>query len=76
VPSKKSGGAAVAIASVNTIFVYQCAKVALVGVHLFASTKNRKVGATIAVAVLDVRTGNKRAGALIVVVLVFVSIKS
>ena len=65
-----------AIAYVCTTFDFHFAKVALVGVHLFASTKNRKVGATNAVAVLDVRTGNKRAGALIVVVLVFVSIKS
>ena len=65
-----------AIASVNTIFVYQCAKVALVGVHLFASTKNRNVGAAFAVAALGVRTGSKGAGALSVVVLVFVSIKS
>ena len=65
-----------AIASVYTIFVYHFANPAPVGVRLFASTKNRNVGAAFAVAALDVRTGSKGAGALSVVVLVFVSIKS
>ena len=65
-----------AIASVCTTFDFHFAKIAPVGVDLFAFTKNRKVGAKNAVALLDVSTGNKRAGALIVVVLVFVSIKS